>query len=355
LTTQLANGFLLRQLVPDYMPTDEDSAGFATILEWPNLDYVPVPTRRSRRAVDQVRVSLVQYPMRPINSWEQFERQCDFFVDVAADQRADFVLFPELFTLQLLSLVKNQRPGHAARALAEMTPRYLELFAGMAVRYNVNIIGGTNFVVENDDLDNAAYLFRRDGTLARQKKIHVTPNEQRWWGVQGASEIDVFDTDCGKIAIAVCYDIEFPEMGRVVAQQGANIIFVPYNTSDRAGHLRVRYCAHARAVENQMYVVTSGCVGALPQVENADIHYAQSAVLTPSDIPFARDGIAVEASPNISTVLTCDLDLELLRRARRNGTVRTWADRRLDLYEVVYTPARDRKKKLSEDQSTGSK
>src|SRR5688572_19119753 len=104
LTTQLANGFQLRQLIPDYMPSDEDSAGFATCLEWPNLDHLPERTRRERRAVEPVRVSIVQYSMRPIESFEEFATQSEFFVDAAGDARADFVLFPELFTLQLLSL-----------------------------------------------------------------------------------------------------------------------------------------------------------------------------------------------------------------------------------------------------------
>jgi len=338
LTTQLANGFVLIQLIPDYMPSDEDSAGYATCLEWPNLDFVPKPTRRSRRAVELVRVSVVQYPMKPVASWEEFERQCDFFVDVAGDNRADFLLFPELFTLQLLSLVTGTRPGQAARALAEMTPRYLELFTHLAVKYNVNIIGGSQFTVdETGRLENVSYLFRRNGTLDRQSKIHVTPNERRWWGVQGGDKFRVFDTDLGPVAVFVCYDIEFPELCRLAAAQGALIFFVPSNTADRYGYLRVRICSQARAIENQVYVALSGCVGSLPQVENADIHYSQSAIFTPSDIPFARDGIAVESSPNLEAVLTYDLDLELLRRARRGGTVRNWDDRRKELYQVHVT------------------
>jgi predicted amidohydrolase len=281
-------------------------------------------------------VAIVQYPMRAISSWDQFETQCEFFVDVAADHRSDFLLFPELFTLQLLSLVKQTRPGHAARALAEFTPRFLKLFSDLSVRYNTNIIAGSHFVDEPEGLFNVAFLFRRDGTLARQEKIHVTPNENKWWGVTGGKTVRVLDTDRGKVAIPVCYDIEFPELARIAIEGGANILFVPFNTNDRAGFLRVRYCAQARAIENQVYVVTAGCVGALPQVENADIHYAQSAVLTPSDIPFSRDGVAVEAEPNVETVLVCDIDLELLRRARRAGTVRNLQDRRHDIYRVEY-------------------
>lgn len=337
LTTQLANGFVLHQLIPDYFPSDEDSAGYATHLEWPNLDYRPARGRRMRRAVDPVRVAAVQYQMREIESFEDFEKQVSLFVDVASDNKADFVCFPELFTLQLLSLVKAHRPGQAARELASFTPRYLQLFGALAVRYNVNIIGGSTFTVEGEELHNIAYLFRRDGSIERQPKVHVTPNERKWWGVQGGNSVDVFETDRGRIAILICYDVEFPELVRIVADKGARLLFVPFNTNDRYGYMRVRLCAQARCVENQLYAVTAGCVGNLPFVENADIHYAQSGVFTPSDIPFARDGVAAEAHPNLESVIIHDLDTEILRRARRAGTVQNWNDRRQDLYRVVWT------------------
>ncbi|MCB9781328.1 MAG: GNAT family N-acetyltransferase [Alphaproteobacteria bacterium] len=334
LTSQLANGFQLQQLVPDYMPSDEDSAGWATCLEWPNLDYIPAKSRRTRRAVQPVRTSLVQWQMRRIQRFEDFEQQARFFVDTAADYESDFVLFPELFTLQLLSLVEAGRSGQAARRLAEFTPRYLELFTHLAVRFNINIIGGSQFTLEGDDLYNIAYLFRRDGSIETQKKIHVTPSEAKWWGIQGGDDVRAFDTDCGRIGVLICYDVEFPELVRVLADDGVGLLFVPYNTSDRYGHQRVRTCAQARCIENHMFAVTSGCVGNLPFVENADTHYARSAVLTPSDLAFARDGIAIEAESDVETVLAHDLDLEALRRHRRTGTVQNWNDRRTDLYRV---------------------
>jgi predicted amidohydrolase/ribosomal protein S18 acetylase RimI-like enzyme len=336
LTTQLANGFQLRQLIPDYLPSDEDSAGFATCLEWPNLDHLPERSRRERRAVEPVRVSIVQYSMRPIKSFDEFATQSEFFVDAAGDARADFVLFPELFTLQLLSLVEGVERGRAARRLADFTPQYLELFSNLAVKYDVNIVGGSQFVTDGETLNNASFLFRRNGTLDKQLKVHVTPSERRWWGVQGGNTVEVFDTDCGPISILVCYDVEFPELCRIAVDRGAQLIFVPFNTNDRHGYLRVRYCAQARAIENQVYVATAGCVGNLPHVENADTHYAQSAIFTPSDIPFARDGIASECSPNCETVFTHDLDLELLRRERRSGSLRHWQDRRTDVYRLAY-------------------
>lgn len=335
LTTQLANGFELERLIPDYLPSDEDSAGWATYMEWENLAYSP-SDRRRLQAIQNVRIAAVQYEMRAVSSFDEFEKQVEFFVDAAGDHRADFLLFPELISLQLLSISPALRPGEAARHLAEYTPRYLELFNRLAIKYSVNIVGGSQFTLEEGRLHNVAYLFRRDGGIERQFKLHVTPSERRWWGVEGGSRVEVFETDRGRIAILVCYDIEFPEIGRIAAKQGAQIVFCPFNTEERAGYLRVRHCAQARCIENHLFVVLAGCTGNLPQVANADTHYAQSAILTPCDFPFARDGIAAECQPNVETLVIQDVDLELLRRHRYAGTTQNWNDRRRDLYRLSY-------------------
>lgn len=340
LTTQLANGFELKQLIPDYLPNDEDSAGWATHMEWVNVDYRP-HQKREMRPVQIVRLGTVQYMMRAVSSWEEFEKQVTYFVDVAGDYRCDFVTFPELITTQLLSLVHAKRPGQAARALAEFNERYLELMQRLALRYHVNIVGGSNFALEDEKLFNIAYLFQRDGTIGKQYKIHVTPAEWRWWGVSGGDRVEVFDTDCGRVAILICYDIEFPELARIAAKKGAQVIFVPFNTDERFGYLRVRNCALARCIENHVYTVLSGCTGNLPQVQNADIHYAQSGIYTPADIPFSPDAVAAECTPNIETIVMKDLDIELLRRHRYLGTTQNWRDRRRDLYRVRYTEGGD--------------
>ncbi|MCA1789871.1 MAG: GNAT family N-acetyltransferase, partial [Thioalkalivibrio sp.] len=208
LTTQVANGFVLRALIPDYFPSDEASRGYATHLEWTNLDYVPDPQRSWHRVLP-VRLCAVQYQMRPIESWDAFCRQCSYFLDAAADQGADFVLFPELVTTQLLGLEPEGRPAEAVRGVASRTPEYLEFFTRAAVKYNVNIIGGSQFTLQGDRLYNIAYLFRRDGTIEQQAKLHVTPDERRWWGIEGGDQLKVFDTDHGKIAILISYDVVF--------------------------------------------------------------------------------------------------------------------------------------------------
>ena len=334
LSFQLANGFVVKRVAPGYLPEDDASCGVGVVMEWPNLHYHPDAAERTRSTFP-VRVCAVQYPVRPVDSFEAFARQVGFFVDAAAGYRADFVLFPEIFTLQLLSYLPPARRGAAVRQLAALAPDYLELFHDLAVRHNTNIVGGSTYVEEADGLYNVAYLFRRDGSIEAQKKLHVTPNERRWWGVQPGDGVHVFDTDRGRVAIAICYDVEFPELARLAAAKGAQILFVPFCTDNRQGYLRVRICAQARAIENQMYVVTAGVTGLIPDVDNMDVNYAQSGVFTPSDFPFARDGVAAECEPNIEAIVVADLDLELTRRNRLNGTVRPWTDRRTDLYEIV--------------------
>lgn len=344
LTAQLANGFALKGLIPNYVPEDAESRGYATHLEWLNFDYQAGAKRRFQLAVEPVRLAVVQYQVRTLSDFNGFAKQCEFFIDAAStDYRADFILFPELFTTELLSFVEATRPGQAARRLAEFTPQYLDLFTNLALRYNINIIGGSQFVVEDDLLYNISYLFRRDGTLGKQYKMHITPSERQWWGVNPGHRVEVFDTDCGPISILICYDIEFPELVRIAAHKGALIVFCPFNTDTRHGYLRIRNCAMARCVENHIYVAVSGCVGNLPFVENADLHYAQSAVFTPADAEFARDAIGAECQPNSETMIIHDVDVELLRRHKFHGDTQNWNDRRTDLYSVAFSEDGERK------------
>jgi predicted amidohydrolase len=274
--------------------------------------------------------------MRKIETIDQFEEQVEYWIDVAADYEADFVVFPELFTLELLSIAETKmEPVEAIAWISEYTDRFKEFMERMAVSYNINIIGGSHPTrVGKDEIRNISYIFLRDGSTHSQEKLHPTPSERRWWNIQGGYGASVINTDCGPIGVMICYDSEFPEMARHLVNQGALLLFVPFCTDERRGYLRVRYCAQARAVENQCYVVTSGVVGNLPNVENMDIHYAESAILTPSDFPFARDGVAAESAANTETIAIADLSLDALLTARQSGAVQNLRDRRFDLYRV---------------------
>jgi predicted amidohydrolase len=301
-------------------------------MEWLNPEHHP----QGAAPVRTIRVAAVQYEMRPITTFEQFAQQCEFFIDTAAEYRADFLLFPEMLTNQLQVLVLAPESSATARRLDDFTPRYVEFFARMAMKYDVNIIAGTHLTVEHDKLYNIASLFRRDGSVEKQYKLHVTAPELRWWGVSGGDEVRVFDTDRGKIAIVIGEDVAFPEVARIAAGKGAMLLFVPFNVDIRSGYMRIRSCAQARCIENGMYAVLAGPVGNLPFVQGADIHFGEACILTPCDLPFARDGIADEATPNVEMMVLNELDIEALRRHRLTSSLRTWLDRRQDLYAVRY-------------------
>ncbi len=292
----------------------------------------------NNRLKDTVRIASIQYMQKAISSFSEFEKICSYYTRVAGEYKADFILFPELFTLQLLSMEAETLPANKAiNKLTEYTPKLLDMFKQLATKYNINIIAGSHPTkVSEGVIHNIAYVFLRDGSIHSQAKIHPTPSERASWQIEGGNELSVIETDCGPIGVLICYDSEFPELGRHLANQGANIIFVPFCTDEKQGYLRVRYCAQARAVENQCYVVMAGNVGNLPNVQNMDIQYAQSCILTPCDFPFARDGIAADTTPNVETVAIADLRLENLLQARANGTVLNLKDRRHDLYSIVW-------------------
>lgn len=339
---QLVQGFEPKGALRDYLPGDRESGGNAVLMFWPN-PLAPEERAGSRhnpmsRLPASVRVATVQFQMRRITRIEEFEEQVEYFVDVASDYNADFVVFPELFTLELLSIATAKlAPAEAIEKISDYTERYCAFMEKLAVSYNINIIGGSHPTRQpNGDIRNVGYVFLRDGAMYTQDKLHPTPSERRWWNIKGGFGANAIPTDCGPIGIMICYDSEFPELARHLVDQGALLLFVPFCTDERRGYLRVRYCCQARAVENQCYVITSGVVGNLPNVENMDIHYAESAILTPSDFPFARDGVAADTAPNTETIAIADLSLADLLTSRQSGAVQNFKDRRFDLYRVEW-------------------
>ena len=333
LTFQLSNDFHVRKVMTNYLPNDEESKHFACLLQWDNIYYQP-PSQDFIPQKTSVRLGLVQWQMRTYNNIDDVFEQVEFFVDAVSDYKADFVLFPEYFNAPLMAKFNHLGESQAIRQLAQYTNEMRKRFISLAISYNINIITGSMPQLRGDDLYNVGFLCRRDGTFETYEKIHVTPDEAKSWGLSGGRTIKTFDTDCAKIGILICYDVEYPELPRIMADQGMQILFVPFLTDMQNGYSRVRICAQARAIENECYVVIAGSVGNLPRVHNMDIQYAQSGVFTPCDFAFPTDGKCAEATPNTEMILVSDVDLDLLNELHTYGCVRNLKDRRNDLYEL---------------------
>ncbi|TWU59801.1 (R)-stereoselective amidase [Rubripirellula tenax] len=280
-----------------------------------------------------VRIAAVQYLLRSIKDWDEFENQVRFVMKAAGDYKPQFVMFPEIFTTQLLSFMDTNDLRKAVRGLDEFTERYTQLFVELAKQWGMYIIGGSHPTITDGKLLNTAYLFSPEGQIFTQDKIHLTRWEKEKWQGDPGQHVRVFDTAYGRISILICYDIEFPELARMVCEQGADIIFVPSCTDDKQGFWRVRYCCHARAIENQVYVAVTGTVGNLT-VEGLGLHFGQGAIITPSDFPFARDGVAAEGVPNMEQIVIADVDLSKLVSNRINGTTIPLYDKRVSVYET---------------------
>jgi predicted amidohydrolase len=289
-------------------------------------------------------VAAVQYKIGQLRSKNEFWESVKRHLSKARQAKANLVVFPEYLTGRLLSLAPAMSNAEACEYLHGFTHEYLERFSELSRKYGLTIVGGTHIHRMDDHLSetessggrryfNESFLFFQDGRIGRQKKIHLTPEEQKAWPLAPGDEYAVFDTEAGKLAIQICYDIEFPEGPRISASLGAELIACPSYTDTAAGYWRVRNCAQARAIENQLFVAVSGIVGSMPEVAQVDAGYSQAGIFAPCDRPFPADGIIAQGAVNRSFTVCGDADLGLLRENRTAGGVAPFYDRKPALYD----------------------
>ncbi|HAG91990.1 MAG TPA: acyltransferase [Bdellovibrionales bacterium] len=275
--------------------------------------------------MNKIRVAALQYYIRPVKSFTEFEDQVSSLVETAEDYKVKLLVFPEYFTTQLLTLGDTKEPiSEQIRRLADQEERVKNLLLELSHKYKIHIVGGTipSFSENGEKIYNRSYVTGPNSNNAEsQVKLHMTRFESEDWLVSAGERLRIFDTEFGKMAITICYDVEFPEIARVAAREGVRILVVPSCTDDRQGFLRVRYCAQARAIENQLFVIHSGTVGSLPMVPAVSMNYGQASILTPSDFPFSRDGILAEGQANLENMVIGELNLDLIDSSRASGTV----------------------------------
>ncbi|MCB0308733.1 MAG: carbon-nitrogen hydrolase family protein [Bdellovibrionales bacterium] len=274
--------------------------------------------------MNRVRVVSLQYYIRPVKSFDDFVEQVRSLVETAKDYKARLLVFPEYFTTQLLTLGDVKRPiAQQIRDLSGEESRFVEFMGDLAKKYQLYIVGGTipSYDAKSDKVFNRSYVFGPSGKLDYQSKLHMTRFEDEEWFVSSGKTLKVFETDFGKFSIAICYDVEFPEIARVAAKMGAQFLVTPSCTDDRQGFLRVRYCAQARAIENQMYVIHSATVGSLPMVPAVSLNYGQASILNPCDFVFSRDGILAEGLPNQESMVIGEINIDMIDESRQRGTV----------------------------------
>lgn len=279
-------------------------------------------------------IASIQYGLAGIRSVAHFWDSLASTIKETAKQGANLVVFPEYVTGHLLSLVPAMSNEEACHYLDSYTAVYQDFFRVQSKETNMIIVGGTHISKEHEDFVNKAYMFFPDGRLETQNKFHLTPEEKQRWKLRGGDSLNMIDTEWGKLAILTCYDIEFPEIARIAAKKGAELILCPSYTDTAAGYNRVRNCCQARAIENQIFVQLSGIVGSLseprPQIDEG---HCQAGVFSPCDFPFPSDGILNVGTLNESLVVYTTIDFSQLGQNREHGIVAPFYDRRQDLYD----------------------
>lgn len=287
-------------------------------------------------------IAAVQYGIGPLRSENEFWNRVRRHVSKAQAENARLIVFPEYLTGQLLSLASPMSNEEACEYLHRFTDEYKTRFSKMSRETGMIILAGTHInrekapaAADSKRYYNESFLFFPGGRIESYKKVHLTPEEQRAWPLIPGDRFDVYDTDIGRVSIQICYDIEFPEASRIVADMGAEIIVCPSYTDAAAGYWRVRNCSQARAIENQLFVALSGLVGSMPDVEQVDTGYCQAGIFAPCDRPFPDNGILAVGSMNRNGIVCAAADLDLLAQNRTQGGVAPFFDRRPELYRSV--------------------
>lgn len=293
-----------------------------------------------------VRVAAAAYPLDPLNTWADFVGKTRKWVGDAARQGADLLVFPEYGALELAAITNcaddlaRQKGGVAA-----FERDLVALFEEHAVFHNVYILAPSLPAKNGSSIVNRAHFFGPSGQLGFQDKQIMTRFEREEWDIRSGQGLRLFQTAIGRVGILICYDSEFPLLGRALVDAGAEIILVPSCTDSLAGYHRVRTGAAARALEGQSVVVHAPTVGEARWSAAADTNVGAAALYGPPDLGFPDDGVLAVGEINQPGWVYADVDLDAIAKVRADGQVlnmQHWPEQAARCAEVEVVGTNDR-------------
>ena len=284
-----------------------------------------MPAQRST-----LRVAAAAYPVRFLSSWDDYAAGLTRWVEDAARQGAELLVFPEYAPLELVSLLPEElhhdilgmRP-----ALQALLPGFLALHERLAREHAVTLVAGSFAVAQGEGYVNRAYVFGPQGPQGHQDKLLMTRFEAEEWFIDPGAGVQVFAAGDISFGVAICYDSEFPHLARAQAELGAELLVVPSFTASRAGFTRVKVGSMARALENQCYALHAPLLADAPWSYALEDAVGQAGLYAPADIGLPEDGVVAQGEWNAPGWLVRDLDFGLTRRVREDGHVLNWRDR----------------------------
>jgi predicted amidohydrolase len=275
------------------------------------------------------RIAAAQYDPSYLTSWDAYRTKIEGWFARAVAGGAEFLLFPEYFSMELASLFGPAVCRSLTRqldALQDLVAAFCALYTELAARHGVTVVAGSFPVRGADAFRNRSFLFGPDGSIGFQDKLQMTRFERERWCIEGGDDVRVFPTVVGTVAIDVCYDSEFPLIARRQVEAGADLILVPSCTDTLAGYHRVCIGSRARALENQCYVAHASLVGDAPWSEAIDVNVGAAGVYTPVDYGFPDDGVLARGALNEPAWVFADIDLTAIAHIRATGQVFNYRD-----------------------------
>lgn len=291
-----------------------------------------------------MKLAAAAYPLDWHDSWDSYQEKLTHWVAEAAGQGADLLVFPEYGAMELASLAGAEVAGdleQSLHAVAALNERVAALQAGLAQAHGVHILAASGPAFEGERPVNRARFFGPEGQQGHQDKQIMTLFERDPWGVVPGGPLRVFDTVLGKVGVLICYDSEFPLLGRALVEAGAEIILVPSCTEALSGYSRVRVGAMARALEGQCLTVHAPTVGAAPWSPAVDENTGAAAIYGPPDMGLCPTGVLAQGALNAPGWVYAEIDRGAVPRIRETGEVRClrhWPEQKSRLPAVETVP-----------------
>ena len=272
--------------------------------------------------MEKIKIAAIQ--MSTVADKMENVRTVKTYLEKIKDENPDFVILPEMFCCPY------QTENFPIYAEKEGGPVWQQL-SGYAKQYGIYLIGGS--MPEKDaegNVYNTSYIFDREGKqIWKHRKVHLFDIDVK--GGQTFKESDtltagdsdtVFDTEFGKIGVMLCFDIRFPELSRMMVNDGAKVIFVPaaFNMTTGPAHWELSF--RTRALDNQIYMV--GCAPAR-DVSAGYISWGHSIVTD----PWGRVTGMLDENEGI---LLAELDMDYEEQVREELPL--LKSRRKDMYKL---------------------
>ncbi len=278
-----------------------------------------------------MKVATAAYDLSWLDSWAQYEDKLAAWVSEAAGQGAELLVFPEYGAMEVSTLDGAGVAGDLERSIRAVSDRMEDVqivHKRLAQEYKTYILGASAPVIDGPGRPvNRAAFYAPDGGCDHQDKQIMTRFERESWDIAPGGPLKLFDTALGKIGVLICYDSEFPLLGRALRE--ADLILAPSCTEALSGYWRVRIGAMSRALENQCVTVMASLVGNNDWSEAVDMNTGTGGVFGPPDIGFPPTGVLAEGMLNQPGWTYADIDPGAIANVRADGHVlnRThWAE-----------------------------